>query len=229
MILYKSLNKQDMINIINNNKIECSLLNSYKNVENYPIELQDRIKLFYNKCCKNIDKSFILSLMYVHINGKLDESNRSPWISLTSNFYTAYNLANINKYTKNGKNILCIYVDDSLIIRNMRQLQERKIENGTIIDLSNNKLAYYRMNGIISQFKMNGLDKECFEKNLNLNNCLITDYQYLISNCIKLDNYILLTPRMQNEIILSGINPEEYISKELLNNENSLQLVKKMI
>lgn len=227
MILYKSLNNQDMIDILNNKKLECSLLKSYKNVESYPIEVQDRIKLFYNKCCEDIDKSFILSLMYGHVNGRLAENNRSPWISVTSNFYTAYSYSNMEKHARN--NILCIYVDDSLIIRNFRQLQERKIKKGTVIDLSNNKLVYYRMNGIISQFKMNGLDRDCFEKNLDINNYLTTDYQYLISNCIELNNYILLTPKMQNEIILSGIAPEEYISNELSDHGNSLQLVKKMV
>lgn len=224
MILYKSLNNQDMIDIINNKKLECSLVKSYKNIENYPIEVQDRIKLFYSKCCKDIDKFFMLSLMYGHINGRLVENNRSPWITVTSNFYTA---CNMEQQSRN--NILCIYVDDNLIIRNIRQLQERKVKKGTVIDLSNDKLAYYRMNGIISQFNINGLDRTCFEKNSNTNNYLTTDYQYLISNCIELNNYIILTPRMQDEIILSDIDPEEFISNELSNRGNSLQLVKKMI
>ena len=102
MILYRALNEEDLKSLYLDGMITSSLINSYENRTNTSKEVQKKLTEFYKKCYEELDEPFLLSLIYGHINGKLVNAKRSPWISTTSDFFTAYNYATLNKCAGDG-------------------------------------------------------------------------------------------------------------------------------
>lgn len=234
MILYRALNEEDMYNLQSTGKITSSLINSYNNIDSYPIEVQTKINNFYNKCCCEYDKSFMFSLIYGHTNGKLLLAKRSPWISATNDFFTAYNYAKLNKCkwnTIDRRYIICFEIKEGNIIKNICDLQQIPVKNGTAIDLTNNKLAYYRMKKLILPFGISGIDRDNLGTNFSISNFSTSDNQYLISNSIDSRKYLLLSPEVQDKLVKNyGMNVESFIETNFSpKNNDSLQLVKKMV
>lgn len=241
MILYRALNNEDRNNIYNHGTINCSLNASYQHLDTFPIETQSKIITSYNGCCKNIDNKFILSYIYGHINGNLIKAKRSPWISTTSDFFTAYSYARLYKCKETNyerRSILCFEVDDELIINNMTELREKNIVPGTVLDLSGNKLTYYQMNKFLLPFEKNNDNFVTMKSGFMSGIYSKADNEYLIANYIKPTKYLLLTPLMQDKLFHKyGENITDYFEKrfnsmdscEVGTNANSLQLFKKMV
>ena len=239
MILYRALNDEDMKSLYLDGIIISSLMNSYENRKNASKEVQKKLTEFYKKCCEDLDESFLLSLIYGHINGKLVNAKRSPWISTTSDFYTAYNYATLNKCAGDGlkrRSILCFEIDDNQIINTISELKSKNLENGIALNLANNRLANYRKVNLILPY-----ETKCKieEKGLNfsISNYATADSMYLIVNSIKLGKYLLLDPLQQDLLIHQyGTDVTTHIEKIVKSLEykeeegaSSLQFHKKMI
>lgn len=235
MILYRALNKEDMDNLFKKGMITSSLISSSLNLNSYPKQIQKKVIQFYSKCCKEVDKNFMLSLVCGHVNGKLVSAKRSPWISTTADFFTAYNYAILSKCKSDfleRRFILCFEVKENMIIKESSDLKMQKIKCGTVLDLSCDKLTNYRTDNLIMPFEY---EKNTLKINSNymLGNYATADSEYLVANYIKLDNYLLLAPASQDQLLHSyGNQITEYISDILISKcktSNSLHLVKKMI
>lgn len=239
MILYRALNEEDLKSLYLDGMITSSLINSYENRTNASKEVQKKLTEFYKKCYEELDESFLLSLIYGHINGKLVNAKRSPWISTTSDFFTAYNYATLNKGAGDGlkrRSILCFEIDDNQIINTISELKNKSLENGTAFNLTNNRLANYRKDNLILPYETKCKIKE---KGLNfsISNYATADSMYLIVNSIKLGNYLLLDPLQQDLLIHQyGNDVTNYIEKIVKSLEykeevvtSSLQFYKKMI
>lgn len=239
MILYRALNEEDLKSLYLDGMITSSLINSYENRTNASKEVQKKLTEFYKKCYEELDEPFLLSLIYGHINGKLVNAKRSPWISTTSDFFTAYNYATLNKCAGDGlkrRSILCFEIDDNQIINTISELKNKSLENGTALNLANNRLANYRKDNLILPYETKCKIKE---KGLNfsISNYATADSMYLIVNSIKLGNYLLLDPLQQDLLIHQyGNDVTNYIEKIVKSLEykeevvtSSLQFYKKMI
>ncbi len=240
MILYRALNNEDKINLYRKGMVTCSLINTYDEINKLPNEIQTKVMLFYNNCCNNINKKYILSLIYGHVNGKLVKAKRSPWISTTSDFFTAYDYARLYKCRGKGyerRDIICFEINDDLLINNITELSNKNIVPESILDLSGNKLAYYRMNKFILPFDKSVDDITTSRSCFMIGNYSMADSEHLVANYIKPNNYIILNPIAQDKLLHKyGERVTEYIEKTLCkeeyidrDNEPSLQLVKKMI
>lgn len=239
MILYRALNDEDIKSLYLDGVITSSLINSYENRKDVTKEVQKKLTEFYKKCCEELDESFLLSLIYGHINGKLVNAKRSPWISTTSDFYTAYNYATLNKCAGDGlkrRSILCFEIDDNQIINTISELTSKSLESGTALNLANNRLANYRKVNLILPY---GTQCKIEEKGLNfsISNYATADSMYLIVNSIKLGKYLLLDPLQQDLLIHQyGTDVTAHIEKIVKSLEykeeegaSSLQFYKKMI
>lgn len=218
MILYRALNDDDMKTYYDNQTIYCSLINSYNDITNYSKEGINKLKDFYNRCYKNMEPHFALSLVLGHISGNLDKAKRSPWISLTSNFKIAYKYASLQKCSENAtkeKNILCFEVNDKTIINNDNQLEE--LESESIIDFSNGQLKKYYEEGKILSFDHKNKDENNepnFIKSFRISNYATGDNEFLMLNLLKLKRHLLLNPSEQREIIKNN-DSNEFINEEL--------------
>ena len=240
MILYRALNDEDMKSLYLDGIIVSSLVNSYENRTCYSNEVQNKIILFYEKCCKDLNNSFLLSLIYGHVNGKLVNAKRSPWISTTSDFSTAYNYATLNKCARNGfqrRSILCFEIEDDQVIDTLSELTSKNLESGFALNLTNNKLASYRKNNIVLPYGTQSSETEEKGLNFSISNYATADSMYLVANYIKPQNYILLDPLQQDLLIHKyGDDITSYIEKTVKSlkykeeeQTDSLQFKKKMI
>ena len=96
MILYRALTKEDLEELEKLEKINSTLYRSYNNLEN--CKNREKTKEMYNLCYNEKNEKDILSFIFGHISGKLVSSAlRSPWISLTSDYFVASKYANLDK------------------------------------------------------------------------------------------------------------------------------------
>ena len=134
------------------------------------------------------------------------------------------------------RSILCFEIDDNQIINTISELKNKSLENGTALNLANDRLANYRKDNLILPYETKCKIKE---KGLNfsISNYATADSMYLIVNSIKLGNYLLLDPLQQDLLIYQyGNDVTNYIEKIVKSLEykeevrtSSLQFYKKMI
>lgn len=193
MILYRALTKEDLEELEKLEKINSTLYRSYNNLEN----CKNRKKTIemYDLCYKEKNEKDILSFIFGHISGKLVSSAlRSPWISLTSDYFVASKYANLDK--KSLRYILCLEIDDGKIIDNIDQFEPGKIFNNNYLNLSDNQLLQYRDSGIIIPYKADP-DAKRKSRNFTLANYCKKDKQYLTCYDIENNNNLLITPEKQ--------------------------------
>ena len=186
MILYRALTKEDLEELEKLEKINSTLYRSYNNLEN----CKNRKKTIemYDLCYKEKNEKDILSFIFGHISGKLVSSAlRSPWISLTSDYFVASKYANLDK--KSLRYILCLEIDDGKIIDNIDQFKPGKIFDNNYLNLSDNQLLEYRDRGIIIPYKANPGAKRKSRS--------FTLAKYLICYDIENNNNLLINPEKQ--------------------------------
>lgn len=229
MILYRALNNDDKLNLYKNGIVTSSLINS-----------QDEVGKLPEKICKNIDNKYMLNFLYGRINDNSMNKKKSPWISTTSDFFTAYNYARLYKckgINYERRSILCFEIDDNLLINNIEELCYKNIKSGSVLNLSENNLSVYYANGsILSNNRIND-NITILKSSPVVKTYSASDSEYLIALYIKTNKYLLLDPITQDKLLHKyGEDITEYINRTLCqeehetsNNRSSLQLVKKMI
>ena len=185
MILYRALTKEDLEELERLKKINSTLYRSYNNLEN--CKNREKTKEMYNLCYNEKNEKDILSFIFGHISGKLVSSAlRSPWISLTSDYFVASKYANLDK--ESLRYILCLEIEDEKIIDNIDQFEPGKIFDNNYLNLSDNQLLEYRDNGIIIPYKADP-DAKRKSRSFTLANYCKKDKQYLI--CYEIEQKIL--------------------------------------
>lgn len=198
MISYRALTHEDLDELKKYvNEIRCTIKHSY-DADN------KKCTYIYNKCFEEIDKDYILGLVYGHIHGGLVDVKRSPWISLTSDFNAAYKYATCEKKLKKRsyeRDILCFEIDDEKVIRSCDEFNIEKFNSGSVIDLSNGQLADYRIKKIMQPLTVDKKENPK-GKNFTLANYSKADKELIIFDKITLlkDSYVLIKKEDQKTL-----------------------------
>mgnify|MGYP004629618465 CR=1 FL=1 len=206
VILFRALNPEDEKNFSKNETIISSLIYSYFNLDNSLIvNDKDKVLNFYNKCFNLNQKEELLRLICGHVNGKLVNAKRSPWISTTSNFKSAYDYAKLDKCKGNlirRRQVICFEVNDDMIINTAEECQNNNFSIGMVLNLTDNRLALYRKAGIVVSYDTTNIPEAAKRgSNFSFSNYAIKDNEYLVVGLIKPSNYILLTPEEQDFLL----------------------------
>lgn len=232
MILYRALHDEEVEIFNKTGMIFSTLEYSYYNIkENINPILKDYIVKKYNECFYNEENSQkkVRQEITSHVSLKSLKLKRSPWISATSDFEMALMYARKGNYSGD---ILCFEVCDDSIINTEEEYESMIFKEGTVLNLTKNRLSLYCKNGLASSYNQD-LHRSI---NYSFSKCPLVFDEYLLLRCFKpnFENSILLSLYEQELLINKfGNKVQDYLEEKLLSKDKevskSLQLAKKMI